>query len=134
MKIKFAIREVKSFETRTPLGPKRISIYTKTGEIEEEIPDDIADDVKEVPDFASADIIVEGSGLVWIDMGNGQRHPQNVSFRFPDEITTVEQAYERFDEFFKKEIELLQEEEKKARNSIAIPSDMDMQALSGNIK
>lgn len=130
MKLEFAVRKVETFEIRTPIGPKRIVIHTKVDTVEDEVPDEIATEIKDVPDFNDLDVIIEGVGVVLVSAQNGQRFPQPVQFRFPDDVNTKEDAFARFDECMRAEIERQQEEERKSEQSIQTANEMDLEALN----
>ena len=117
MKINFAVRSVETFEARTPLGPKRVVVHTKIGEISEEVPDQVAKQIGDVPDFNTLDVIVEGLGVYLDEMPNGQVAPRTIQFRFPDEIKDKDSAFDNFNQYMNEAIQEREEHQRQAQEA-----------------
>lgn len=131
MQMQLAIREVETYEVRSFTGPKRVTIHTKIGYHNEEVNEEIHEHIKNLDnldDFTNREVIVEGTGVVVIDV-QGQRYPQAIQFVFPEDVTDKETAFERFDECMQDEISRRQEEEKQAQKEnliqTATQADLD---------
>ena len=125
--MKLTIREVTTYETRTPFGPKRVIVHKKVSEIEEDVPAEVIKQMSGVPDFGDQDVIVEGIGIVLAN-SNGQVFPQQYHFRFPSNVTNYTDAFKVFDESLEADAKKRQEEEN--RNQIQTASETDLNAIN----
>lgn len=118
MKTNFAIYQVTNYEVKTPLGPRQVRQHTRVGLIKQDIPDEVAAEVAKHPQFNSESFF-EGVGQVLVQTNRGV-FPQPVGFVFGEEVTTFQQAYDKFDEYMQKEIKRLQQEANDQRSALAI--------------
>ncbi len=74
-----------------------------------------------------------GKTLIMFQLPNGQQFPQDVSFEFPEKITSIQDAFENFETYIRQEIERQEQEATKLmaeeRKKIIIPGQENQKIL-----
>lgn len=122
MQLELAIYEVKQYEVKSPLGPRQVRVHTKSGAIQQEVPDEAANELKGIREINS-DLLIEGVGHILVQTQRGIM-PQPIGFPFGPEITTYVQAFEQFDKYLEQQIKRLQEEQQKQQIGTASADDL----------
>ena len=126
----FAIYEVKEAEIKTPMGPRNVRILTKIGEHMQNVPEEIAPQLKEVKEF-NRDILVEGRGQVIAETSQGIM-PHPIAFLFDEGITTFTEAFARFDEHMEKEIMRRQQAAQQQKQKIQLAGADQLNAINAD--
>lgn len=112
----FAIYRIDSFQTKTPMGPREVRLFTKESEIQHELPEEIISQLDNLPVnvFNQAQIF-EGTGQVLVQTPRGV-FPQPINFLFDSTVQNIQQAFERFDEHMEAEVQRLQSAQQQQPN------------------
>jgi hypothetical protein len=122
LEVPFAIYERQSFEVKTPIGPRVVTSLTKIGEYKQNLPKELADEISKVDAF-NRSCMYEGSATVLAQTQYGIQ-PHQILFLFADDVKTVQQAFDRFDEHMEKEIQRQEAESSKQKVMAASKSDL----------
>ncbi len=128
MKKSYPIRKLETIEVRSPSGIKRIDMYTKFSDIEEDVSDELIKESENVDDFINP-ILYEGMTHILVDMGGGQVNPQPFKFKITD-VDSITEAIDKFDESANKAFEEYKAEREKMENQIITADSLDIPNLN----
>ena len=103
----FAIYRVESFQAKTPMGVREVRKFSRESEVVHELPEEVVEQLNKISAF-NQESLFEGTGQVLAQTQQGV-FPHPVNFIFADDVKSVQEAFDRFDEHMEREVQKLQE-------------------------
>ena len=123
----YPIREINAYELHTPNSVRKIEVFSKVGHLDCDVDDKLIAEMGDHHKLLFEEIVYEGIGHVMVSVNGQNVQPQEIRFRI-EGVTSLGDAFEKYEDFAAKAVAEMQKEHEKMQqqkqNQILTPGDL----------